>query len=40
LPDARSNEANVRAGIAVIGAIAAGGALLWGAMAWNASRTL
>lgn len=40
MPDARSNEANVRAGIAVIGAIAVGGALLWGSMAWSASRTL
>lgn len=40
MPDARSNEANVRAGIGVIGAIAAAGALMWAAMAWNASRTL
>ncbi len=40
MPDARSNEANVRAGIAVIGAITAGAALLWAGMAWNDSRTL
>jgi ABC-type transporter Mla subunit MlaD len=40
VPDARSNEANVRAGIAVIGAITAGAALLWAGMAWNDSRTL
>ena len=38
MPDERSTEANVRAGIAVIGVILAAGAVLWAGMAFHASR--